>query len=134
MKYLLRLLGLVVLTPMFPSRGGRGALHQTDTDPTFADILGSGRLPKGQNSNEGVTGRYRREQRSRRGRPNAKRSIPQNIRIHTLGNTWIPRRDFEKWSRWYQEDGSTQVFRLFKGETNVRNDRKLAARVEPSVK
>ncbi|MGR5144372.1 hypothetical protein ACQKPX_22210 [Photobacterium sp. DNB23_23_1] len=34
------------------------------------------------------------------------------------------------WSRWYQEDGNTQIFRLFKDEENVSNKRKLAARVE----
>jgi hypothetical protein len=42
----------------------------------------------------------------------------------------VPRADFPKWTRWYQEDGNTQVFRLFKGEENVRNDRELAARIE----
>ena len=42
----------------------------------------------------------------------------------------IPRAEFGKWSRWYQEDGSTQVFRLFKGETNMRNKRENAARIE----
>ncbi|MCU0784154.1 MAG: hypothetical protein MUF81_08955, partial [Verrucomicrobia bacterium] len=47
-----------------------------------------------------------------------------------LGNSVIPREDFKKWSRWYQEDGRTQVFRLFKGETNVRNTRANAARIE----
>jgi len=57
-------------------------------------------------------------------------AIPQNIAIHTLGNSVIPRKDFPKWTRWYQEDGDTQIFRLFKGEHNVRNDRKGAPRVE----
>ena len=60
----------------------------------------------------------------------SKRPIPKAIRIHTLGNSVIPREDFKKWSRWYQEDGSTQVFRLFKGEENVRNARENAARIE----
>lgn len=56
--------------------------------------------------------------------------IPKDIKIHTLGNSSIPREDFKKWSRWYQEDGSTQVFRLFKDEVNMRNTRENAARIE----
>jgi hypothetical protein len=56
--------------------------------------------------------------------------IPKDIAIHTLANSVIPRKDFPKWTRWYQEDGNTQIFRLFKGEYNVRNDRKGAPRVE----
>ncbi len=45
-------------------------------------------------------------------------------------NSVIPRDDFPKWTRWYQEEDHTQVFRLFKGEFNVRNSRPEAARVE----
>ncbi|HSP44320.1 MAG TPA: hypothetical protein VLO11_15705, partial [Luteolibacter sp.] len=60
----------------------------------------------------------------------AKLRIPKDIRIHTLGNSAIPRGEFKKWSRWYQEDGSTQIFRLFKNEVNVRNTRENAARIE----
>jgi hypothetical protein len=37
-----------------------------------------------------------------------------------MGSGGINRKDFGKWTRWYQEDGNTQVFRLFKGEQNVR--------------
>jgi hypothetical protein len=57
-------------------------------------------------------------------------SIPREIAIHTLGNSLILRKDFPKWTRWYQEDGNTQIFRLFKGEHNVRNERKGAPRIE----
>ncbi len=97
----------------------------------FEEVLKSGKLPKGSNSREGVTGskisvNHKLVELTRE----AKRPIPKDIKIHTLGNSAIPRRDFGKWSRWYQEDGSTQVFRLFKGEVNVRNTRELAARVE----
>jgi hypothetical protein len=56
--------------------------------------------------------------------------IPPDIAIHTLCNSVIPRKDFPKWTRWYQEDDNTQVFRLFKGEHNVRNSRPDAGRVE----
>ncbi len=56
--------------------------------------------------------------------------IQDDLRLHTLANSSIPQRDFDNWSRWYQTDGATQIFRLFPGEENVRNDRPLAARVE----
>jgi len=111
-----------VSEPLFTQKG---------RDPAFAELLASGKLPKGKNSRIGVTGSaidVRNQQVELT--PEAKRPIPKAIRIHTLGNSAIPREDFKKWSRWYQEDGSTQVFRLFKGETNVRNERENAARIE----
>ena len=57
-------------------------------------------------------------------------SAERQLTIHTLGNPVIAHDHFAKWSRWYQEDGNTQIFRLFKGETNVSNQRANAARVE----
>lgn len=62
--------------------------------------------------------------------PEAKRPIAQAIRLHTLLNSAIGRDDFPTWSRWYQEQGSTQIFRLFKGEVNMHSSRSLAGRVE----
>lgn len=104
---------------------------QQGVDPPFEEVMASGKLPVGSNSKKGVTGSKIRVNRQLvELTPEARRPIPQNIRIHTLGHSAIRRRKFGKWSRWYQEDGSTQVFRLFKGETNVRNKRPLAARVE----
>ncbi len=41
--------------------------------------------------------------------------------IHTHVKSGIPRKAFGEWSRWYQEDGNTQVFRLFEGEQSVRD-------------
>jgi hypothetical protein len=104
---------------------------QKGSDPTFAEVMKSGKLPKGSNSRNGVTGSsIHVNQKLVETTPDSKRSIPKAICIHTLGNSAIPRGDFRKWSRWYQEDGSTQVFRLFKGEVNVRNERENAARIE----
>lgn len=104
---------------------------QSGKDPSFAEVMQSGKLPKGKNSQEGVTGsKIDVNNKLVELTPEAKRSFTQAIRIHTLGNSGIPRKDFKKWSRWYQEDGSTQVFRLFTGETNVRNTRENAARIE----
>lgn len=83
------------------------------------------------NSTSGVTGsRIQVDRVLVEAMPEAKRPIPEAISLHTLLNSSIPRKDFLKWTRWYQEDGNTQIFRLFKGETNRRNARPLAARVE----
>ena len=58
------------------------------------------------------------------------REIPRPIAVHTLINSFIDDDNFSKISRWYQEDGNTQIFRLFPGEDNIRNDRKNAPRSE----
>lgn len=104
---------------------------QVGTDPSFKSLLDAGLIPVGSNSTHGVKGSAIRVNKAavERG-ANALNPIPTDIAIHTLCNSMIPRKDFEKWTRWYQEDDHTQVFRLFKGETNVRNSRALAARVE----
>ncbi|MBN2802347.1 MAG: hypothetical protein JXR91_04560 [Deltaproteobacteria bacterium] len=104
---------------------------QTGTDPTFQSLLDDEVFPVGVNSTIGVLGsdinvnNALLEICSER-----TNGIPQDIKIHTLCNSTIPRTDFDKWTRWYQEDGNTQIFRLFEGEYNVRNDRPEAARVE----
>lgn len=101
------------------------------SDPPFGEIMERGLLPRGRNSRGGVQGsRITVNESLIRGFPYADRQIDESILIHTLGHSAIPRGDFGRWSRWYQEDGRTQVFRLFKGETNVRNERQLAARIE----
>ena len=104
---------------------------QEGTDPTWAYILENEMIPLLRNSTEGVTGsRIRVNRELVEQGPYAHLPIERNIRIHTLGNSFIRREHFDRWSRWYQEDGNTQVFRLFKGETNVRNRRANAARIE----
>ena len=104
---------------------------QHGTDPTFEQLLKSGKLPKGHSTKAGVTGskvgvRHQLVELT----PEARRPIAHEIMLHTLGNSAIHRADFGKWSRWYQEDGHTQVFRLFPGEQNTHNARANAARVE----
>jgi len=108
-----------------------GLYTQKGTDASFSKLLASGKIPVGKNSTQGVTGSIIDVKNSlvERG-ANAQNPIPKDIRIHTLCNSFIPRRHFPKWTRWYQEDGNTQVFRLFQGEHNVRNSRPNAARVE----
>jgi len=121
----------IACTALAPSGNGEPLYTQKGTDSTFEQVMKSGKLPKGKNSKEGVTGStIHVNNKLVELTPEAKRPIPKDIRIHTLGNSVIGRHDFKKWSRWYQEDGSTQVFRLFKNEENVRNSRGMAARVE----
>jgi hypothetical protein len=93
--------------------------------------MASGSLPKGKTSRTGVTGsKVEVNHALVETTAESRQPIPAAIRIHTLGNSVIPRADFSKWTRWYQEDGNTQVFRLFKGEVNTRNSRTNAARIE----
>lgn len=130
MKYLTALFSLAALTSqLLHAALAEPLFTQAGSDPSFAEI--SGKLPHGSNSNGGVTGsKIQVNKRLVETGPDAANQIPHDIKLHTLANSAIPRKEFPKWSRWYQEDGHTQVFRLFKGETNVRNDRPLAARVE----
>ena len=101
------------------------------SDPDFDKVKASGKLPQGKTSSEGFTGSTIRVNHELvETTPESKRPIPTAIKIHTLGNAGVPRDGFKKWSRWYQEDGSTQVFRLFKDEVNTRNERENAARIE----
>jgi len=109
----------------------RQLFSQTGTDLTFAELMQARAIPVGRNSTEGVRGstiRVATDVLSRAAHNND--PIPQNIRIHTLCNSLIQRDSFNRWTRWYQEDGNTQIFRLFAGEHNVRNDRPGAARIE----
>ncbi len=118
--------------PQTPPIGNAPALFtQEGTDPPFQSILDEKRIPIGKNSTEGITGSRIRVNHDVIDKcETGKNHIPKGIRIHTVGNSMIARKDFDKWSRWYQEDGNTQIFRLFAGEKNVRNDRPLSARVE----
>jgi hypothetical protein len=108
---------------------------QEGKDPTFKELLKRKAFPIGKNSTGGVKGSKINVNNKLLSKvPHADKPIPSDIRIHTLCHSFIQRKDFPKWTRWYQEDGSTQVFRLFKDEHNVRNKRKGAARVEAFTK
>lgn len=124
------LLGLALHLPAFAGRED-DFYTQTGTDPIFAEVMKSGKLPRGKNSKNGFTGSEIKVNHDLlEDSPNAHRPLIRDIEIHTLGSTSIKPKDFPKWSRWYQEDGNTQVFRLFKDEENVRNSRQFAARIE----
>jgi hypothetical protein len=124
-------LSLIICLGSIQAGFSESLFTQQGEDSSFVEVMQSGKLLKGKNSQEGVTGtKIDVNNKLVELTPEAKRSFTQAIKIHTLGNSVIPRKHFKKWSRWYQEDGSTQVFRLFKGETNVRNARENAARIE----
>lgn len=104
---------------------------QMGDDPSFKSLLADKKIPLGINSTDGVKGSTIdvNNEFVERG-VNSTNPIPIDIKIHTLCNSLINRSDFDKWTRWYQEDGNTQIFRLFKDECNVRNSRPDAARIE----
>lgn len=121
---------LIVLTFM-QAAFAEPLFTQAGSDPSFQKLKESRRLPQGQSSKNGVTGsRINVNRQLVELTPESRRPIARAIKIHTLSNSAVPRQEFGKWSRWYQEDGNTQVFRLFEGEENVHNERENAARIE----
>ncbi len=110
---------------------GQALYTQQGSDPTWKYIMDNNLIPVGSNSTKGIKGSTINVKNNLvEVGPFKDRPIEQNINIHTLGNSVIGRNSFSKWTRWYQEDDNTQVFRLFDGEHNVRNTRANAARIE----
>jgi hypothetical protein len=108
---------------------------QTGVDKSWLDIKKDKDIPIGVTSTKGITGsKIDVKNDLVEGGLFKGYGIEQNIGIHTLGNAGVDRADFPKWSRWYQEEGKTQIFRLFKDEHNVRNDRPKAPRIEAESK
>lgn len=112
--------------------GGEAVLYSREgTDPAWEELLAAKRFPIGRNSTVGAMGsKIDVDNKRIETEADTRQPIPEGILIHTLCHSAIPRRDFGKWTRWYQEDGHTQIFRLFKGEHNVRNERPDAGRIE----
>jgi hypothetical protein len=108
---------------------------QTGTDKLWANIIRDREIPIGVNSETGIKGSKIDVRNDLvEGGLYASYGIVQEIAIHTVGNGTVNREDFPKWTRWYQEDGKTQVFRLNIGEYNTRNDREGAPRIEAESK
>jgi hypothetical protein len=110
---------------------------QTGTDVTWQYILDNNLIPTNQTSYAGITGSdidVNQDHTAISSSPYKDRAIQNDIAIHTLGNETVPRADFPKWSRWYQEDVNTQIFRLFKDEINVRNTTWYKPRIEAELK
>ncbi len=134
-------LGLIAILSLAPVAGAVNVARlykQIGTDPSWRQVLASGQLILHRNSTHGVKGSKivvnLRLLKSLENPIAANSPIVKDIGLHTVGNAFIPRREFARWSRWYQEDGNVQIFRLFRGDANVRNKRPLAARVETYYK
>ena len=99
--------------PLYTSEG---------TDPSFAAVQESSGGKPGERFNKGgalgsrihVNHELLEQQVGKTG------PIPKDIGLHTEFSGGINRKDFGLWTRWYQEDGNVQVFRLFKDEQNIR--------------
>ncbi|MES2981184.1 MAG: hypothetical protein V4727_02630 [Verrucomicrobiota bacterium] len=105
------------------------------TDPTFAALIENGTLKPGERfakltvhgSRIDVNNDLLEKQVGKA------EAILKDIGLHTQNSGGIPRKDFVNWTRWYQEDGNTQIFRLFKDEQNIRSgtgDKASPGRVE----
>ena len=105
--------------------------NQKGTDLSWQCVLDNNLIPLSITSTDGITGSDIdvNNNKVELGQ-HASNPIINDLKIHTLGNSYVSRSEFDLWTRWYQEDGNTQVFRLFKDEENVRNTRALAARIE----
>ena len=92
------------------------------TDPSFAAVQESSGGKPGERFNKGgalgsrihVNHELLEKQVGKAG------PIPKDIGLHTEFSGGINHKDISQWTRWYQEDGNVQVFRLFKGEQNIR--------------
>lgn len=122
---------LVALTLNAQPLLGKELYQVKGSDPSWESITQEHLIPINEKSTAGITGSsVDVDNKKLETGAYGSRPIASNIGIHTLGNDYIPRQDFSKWSRWYQEEGKTQIFRLFKGEHNVQNKRRPAPRIE----
>jgi hypothetical protein len=62
--------------------------------------------------------------------PIGNRTFLKNFKIHISSNSTVPYERRDQFTRWYQEEGNTQVFRLFQNDENTQSSRALAARSE----
>ncbi|HEX8915398.1 MAG TPA: hypothetical protein VF796_23800 [Humisphaera sp.] len=118
------LLGFAALAPLFAPPASAEPLYTTEgTDPPFATVQEKSGGKVGDRFNQGgaLGSRVRVDHEALQKQAGKAGPIPDAIHIHTQFSGSIPRKDFAQWTRWYQEDGNVQVFRLFKGEQNVRN-------------
>jgi hypothetical protein len=108
--------------PSPPAASDNPLYTQDGTDPYFAALLERGSLKPGERFSKGpVLGSRIRVNQVRLEKQVGKVSpVPKDIGLHTEVSGGISRRNFDQWTRWYQEDGNVQIFRLFKGEQNIR--------------
>lgn len=106
-----------------PSAAAAPLYVREGSDPSFAELQERGQIKPGESFSKGpVTGSLIRVNKTLLEKQVGRIGpIPKAIGLHTevCGDN-IGRKDFPNWTRWYQEDGDVQVFRLFKGEQNIR--------------
>jgi len=101
-------------------------------DPSFQELIDQGVIVKGSKDGKPIPG-TKIDVNNTLLESNLKdlKGTIRPDRIHTHVSSNISKKEFGQWSRWYQEDGNTQVFRLFKGEQSVRAlDNIKAGRIE----
>jgi hypothetical protein len=95
---------------------------QEGSDPSFAAVQASSGGKPGEKFNHGgaLGSRIHVNQALLEKQVGKPGPIPKDLGLHTEFSGGINRKEFAQWTRWYQEDGSVQIFRLFKGEQNIR--------------
>ncbi len=104
---------LLAAEPLFTVKGD---------DPSWADVIKDGKIKPGVSFSKGpvLGSRIKVNHKLLEKQVGKTGPIPKDIGLHTQGSAGVSRKDFPNWTRWYQEDGNTQIFRLFKGEQNIR--------------
>nr|WP_294897606.1 T9SS type A sorting domain-containing protein [uncultured Pedobacter sp.] len=93
---------------------------ETGTNPSFADL----NLPNGKVSLGPIDGSIIDVNNSLvETGTNGNQPIISGIILQTICNTNIPRDNFTNYTRWYQEDGNTQIFRMFENEVSLLDSR-----------
>lgn len=102
------------------------------TNPSFKELIDKGRIVVGSKNGKPISGTIIDvNNRLLESNMDSVRSTVRPSSIHTHVKSGIRSKDFSKWSRWYQEDCNTQIFRLFKGEQSVRSKNNIkAGRIE----
>jgi hypothetical protein len=62
--------------------------------------------------------------------PIGDRTFLKGFKIHIPPSSTVPYERRDQYTRWYQEEGNTQIFRLFQQDENIQSDRPGAARSE----
>jgi hypothetical protein len=110
-------------------RVASGGIYSS-TDPSWAAIKRSLRITK-QNLSVSVKGtKVNVNNAAVETTSLGRRSFDTGFKIHVPTSSTLAYASRFKVTRWYQEDGNVQVFRLFQGDENVSSSRAGAARSE----
>lgn len=119
----LKLIHLPLLAVLLaPAAFAESLYTQQGSDPSFASVQASSGGKPGDRFNKGgaLGSRIQVNQALLEQQAGKLGPIPKDLGLHTEFSGGINRKEFSLWTRWYQEDGNVQIFRLFKGEQNIR--------------